>query len=65
MTQDEQEIILPLTSNGIFVIMGLDNDYGCDRFGAQSSAGNKFKVWTRGEQNSFAQTNFQWVAICQ
>ena len=65
LTHDEQEITLPITSNGIYIILGLDNDYGCDRFGTQASASNKFKVWERSEQGVFAATNFQWVAICR
>ena len=65
LSYDEQEITLPITSNGIFIILGLDNDYGCDRFGTQASASNKFKVWERSEQGVFAGTNFQWMAICR
>ena len=58
-----QNFITPISTSGIFIIMILDNDYGCDRFAAMPTAGNSFMVWNKNDNNNFAESNFQWFAV--
>lgn len=58
-----QNFITPISTSGIFIIMILDNDYGCDRFAAIPTAGNSFMVWNKNDRDNFVETNFQWFAV--
>ena len=58
-----QNFITPISTSGIFIIMILDHDYGCDRFAAIPTAGNSFMVWNKNDSDNFVETNFQWFAV--
>lgn len=64
LSSSGQEFIMPVSSIHVFCIIVNDADFGCDRFGAETTAGNKFMVWNKGDSGEFVATNFYWVAIC-
>lgn len=64
LSSSGQEFIVPLSTTHMLEIFVMDVDYGCDRFGAETTAGNKFMVWNKGDSGAFIETNFRWFAIC-
>ena len=64
LSSSGQEFIVPLSTTHMWEIFVMDVDYGCDRFGAETTAGNKFMVWNKGDSGAFIETNFRWFAIC-
>ena len=64
LSSSGQEFITPLATTHMWEIFVMDVDYGCDRFGAETTAGNKFIVWNKGDSGNFTETNFRWFAIC-
>ena len=64
LSSSGQEFIAPLSTTHMWEIFVMDVDYGCDRFGAETTAGNKFIVWSKDDSDAFIKTNFRWFAIC-
>lgn len=64
LSSSGQEFIAPLATTHMWEIFVMDVDYGCDRFGAETTAGNKFMVWNKSDSGNFTETNFRWFAIC-
>ena len=64
LSSSGQEFIAPLATTHMWGIFVMDVDYGCDRFGAETTAGNKFMVWNKSDSGNFTETNFRWFAIC-
>ena len=64
LSSSGQEFIAPLATTHMWGIFVMDVDHGCDRFGAETTAGNKFMVWNKSDSGNFTETNFRWFAIC-
>lgn len=64
LSSSGQEFIAPLSTTHMWEIFVMDVDYGCDRFGAETTAGDKFMVWNKDDSGAFIRTYFRWFAIC-